>query len=316
MPFRRKRPGSRDPRRLGWRQQSHVQGAPCLGPLRRYIASSRPMTCVDWSARKSTRSSSPTSARAFARLVRDDGASPGGHRLRHAGEFAVAGRGVRRRRGGPGSRRHPDRAGVHRSAVLRLRSARLPGRDVHRQPQPGRLQRHQAVPRRRQAGRQGHRADHHQRRGDRRRARLRRRRAAPISDRDVLADYGEFLRSLVDSAELRPLRVAVDAGNGMAGHTTPAVLGPIPSITLLPLYFELDGTFPNHEANPLDPANLVDLQATCWRPAPTSGWRSTVTPTAASSSTSGAGRCRRRRSPHWWPRANSAARSAPRSSTT
>jgi phosphomannomutase len=82
-----------------------------------------------------------------------------------------------------------------------------------------------------------------------------------VSERDVLADYGEFLRSLVDLAELRPLRVAVDAGNGMGGHTTPAVLGAIPSITLLPLYFELDGTFPNHEANPLEPANLVDLQA-------------------------------------------------------
>src|SRR6478752_6698360 len=81
------------------------------------------------------------------------------------------------------------------------------------------------------------------------------------TDRDVLADYGGFLRSLVDLTELRPLRVAVDAGNGMGGHTTPAVLGAIPSITLLPLYFELDGTFPNHEANPLDPANLVDLQA-------------------------------------------------------
>jgi phosphomannomutase len=82
-----------------------------------------------------------------------------------------------------------------------------------------------------------------------------------LSDRDVLADYGAFLRSLVDLSELRPLRVAVDAGNGMAGHTTPAVLGPIESITLLPLYFELDGTFPHHEANPLDPANLFDLQA-------------------------------------------------------
>ncbi|MET0758687.1 MAG: phosphomannomutase/phosphoglucomutase [Mycobacterium sp.] len=81
-----------------------------------------------------------------------------------------------------------------------------------------------------------------------------------IHDRDVLADYGEFLRSLVDLSGLRPLRVAVDAGNGMAGHTTPGVLGPIPSITLEPLYFELDGTFPNHEANPLDSANLVDLQ--------------------------------------------------------
>jgi phosphomannomutase len=80
------------------------------------------------------------------------------------------------------------------------------------------------------------------------------------SDRDVLGDYADFLRSLVTTSGLRPLRVAVDAGNGMAGHTAPAVLGAIGSITLLPLYFELDGTFPNHEANPLDPANLVDLQ--------------------------------------------------------
>ncbi len=81
-----------------------------------------------------------------------------------------------------------------------------------------------------------------------------------VRDQDVLADYGQFLRSLVDMAELRPLRVAVDAGNGMAGHTTPAVLGPISPLTLLPLYFELDGSFPNHEANPLEPSNLVDLQ--------------------------------------------------------
>ncbi|GBG37021.1 phosphomannomutase/phosphoglucomutase [Mycobacterium montefiorense] len=81
-----------------------------------------------------------------------------------------------------------------------------------------------------------------------------------IGDRDVLADYGEFLRSLVQTSGLRPLRVAVDAGNGMAGHTAPAVLGAIGSITLLPLYFELDGSFPNHEANPLDAANLLDLQ--------------------------------------------------------
>ena len=81
-----------------------------------------------------------------------------------------------------------------------------------------------------------------------------------VRDADVLDDYGRFLRSLVDVADLRPLRVAVDAGNGMAGHTAPAVLGGIGSLTLLPLFFELDGTFPNHEANPLDPANLVDLQ--------------------------------------------------------
>jgi phosphomannomutase len=82
-----------------------------------------------------------------------------------------------------------------------------------------------------------------------------------VTDKDVLAEYGDFLRSLVDTSGLRPLRVAVDAGNGMAGHTAPAVLGAIDSLTVLPLYFELDGTFPNHEANPLDPANLADLQA-------------------------------------------------------
>lgn len=81
------------------------------------------------------------------------------------------------------------------------------------------------------------------------------------TDRDVLADYGDFLRSLVDISGARTLHVAVDAGNGMAGHTTPGVLGPISAITLSPLFFELDGNFPNHEANPLDPANLVDLQA-------------------------------------------------------
>jgi phosphomannomutase len=85
-------------------------------------------------------------------------------------------------------------------------------------------------------------------------------RPGTVTDRDVLFDYGAFLRSLVATAGMRPLRVAVDAGNGMAGHTTPAVLAAIDSITLLPLYFELDGSFPNHEANPLDPANLLDLQ--------------------------------------------------------
>lgn len=85
--------------------------------------------------------------------------------------------------------------------------------------------------------------------------------AGSVTDRDVLAEYGDFLRSLVQLSGARRLRVAVDAGNGMAGHTTPAVLGEISSITLAPLYFELDGNFPNHEANPLDPENLRDLQA-------------------------------------------------------
>ncbi len=84
--------------------------------------------------------------------------------------------------------------------------------------------------------------------------------AGTASTKDVLEEYASYLRGLVDLAALRPLKVAVDAGNGMGGHTAPAVFGPMP-LDVLPLYFELDGTFPNHEANPLDPANLVDLQA-------------------------------------------------------
>jgi phosphomannomutase len=80
-----------------------------------------------------------------------------------------------------------------------------------------------------------------------------------ITEQDVLADYASFVRGLVDLSQLRPLKVAVDAGNGMGGHTVPAVFDVLP-IDLVPLFFELDGSFPNHEANPLDPANLVDLQ--------------------------------------------------------
>ncbi len=85
------------------------------------------------------------------------------------------------------------------------------------------------------------------------------------SDRDLLGEYAAHLRSLVDLSGSRPLKVVVDAGNGMAGLTAPAVLGgeaglrPLP-LDVVPMYFELDGTFPNHEANPLEPANLVDLQ--------------------------------------------------------
>jgi phosphomannomutase len=85
-----------------------------------------------------------------------------------------------------------------------------------------------------------------------------------VSEVNVLVDYARYLRELVDLSTSRPLTVVVDAGNGMAGYTVPAVLGdsvlsPLP-LKILPLYFELDGSFPNHEANPLEPANLVDLQ--------------------------------------------------------
>jgi phosphomannomutase len=76
---------------------------------------------------------------------------------------------------------------------------------------------------------------------------------------DLLPGYASYLKHLVDLSGIRPLTVAVDAGNGMAGHTVPTVFEGLP-ITLVPLYFELDGSFPHHEPNPIDPANLADLR--------------------------------------------------------
>jgi phosphomannomutase len=81
-----------------------------------------------------------------------------------------------------------------------------------------------------------------------------------MTTRDLLSGYAAYLKTLVDLSGIRPLKVAVDAGNGMAGHTVPKVFEGLP-IELVPLYFELDGTFPNHEANPIDPKNLIDLQS-------------------------------------------------------
>ena len=80
-----------------------------------------------------------------------------------------------------------------------------------------------------------------------------------ITHTDLLPGYAEYLKKLVDISDIRPLKVVVDAGNGMAGHTVPRVFEGLP-LKVVPLYFELDGTFPNHEANPIDPENLRDLQ--------------------------------------------------------
>jgi phosphomannomutase len=77
--------------------------------------------------------------------------------------------------------------------------------------------------------------------------------------RSLLSDYAEYLLSLVDLHAMRHLKIVIDAGNGMAGYTVPAVFENL-DVEVIPLYFDLDGTFPNHEANPIDPANLKDLQ--------------------------------------------------------
>jgi phosphomannomutase len=90
---------------------------------------------------------------------------------------------------------------------------------------------------------------------------------APMAMRNVgvekqqsmLADYVGHLLTLVDVSAIRPLKIVIDAGNGMGGYTAPAVFERL-NADVVELYFELDGTFPNHEANPIEPANLVDLQ--------------------------------------------------------
>ena len=80
-----------------------------------------------------------------------------------------------------------------------------------------------------------------------------------VEQRDILGDYAAHCREFIDPSLLRPVKVAIDAGNGMAGKTVPMVFEPLP-FEIVPLYFELDGTFPNHPANPIEPENLADLQ--------------------------------------------------------
>ncbi len=84
------------------------------------------------------------------------------------------------------------------------------------------------------------------------------------TEQDMLVDYSKHLRALVPLEGIRELSVVIDTGNGMGGFTVPAVLGgqvldPLP-LQIDEMYFELDGSFPNHEANPIDPENLRDLQ--------------------------------------------------------
>jgi phosphomannomutase len=80
------------------------------------------------------------------------------------------------------------------------------------------------------------------------------------SQRELISEYAEHVRSFVDASQMKPLRIAVDAGNGMAGLVAPPVFEGLP-IDVVPLFFELDGTFPNHPANPIEAENLRDLQA-------------------------------------------------------
>ncbi len=80
-----------------------------------------------------------------------------------------------------------------------------------------------------------------------------------LTERDILDDYTSHMVSLIDRDKLRPLRIAIDAGNGMAGITVPRVFRDLP-VQVTPMYFEPDGTFPNHPANPIEPENIAELR--------------------------------------------------------
>ena len=80
-----------------------------------------------------------------------------------------------------------------------------------------------------------------------------------VEQKDVVKDWNQHILSFVRRME--PLHVVIDAANGMAGKMLPPILAELP-IRATELYFKLDGSFPNHEANPLNPENLRDLQQT------------------------------------------------------
>jgi phosphomannomutase len=85
-------------------------------------------------------------------------------------------------------------------------------------------------------------------------------RTGTVTERKVLDDFAAHCLSFIDAASIRPLKLVVDAGNGMAGKVLPRVFGKLPQVSLVPMFFELDGTFPNHDANPLEQANIADLK--------------------------------------------------------
>jgi phosphomannomutase len=84
-------------------------------------------------------------------------------------------------------------------------------------------------------------------------------RKGEVIKRDVADDYVKHVLSFIDVSKVKPLKVVADAGNGMAGMLLPKVFAHLPC-ELVPLYFELDGTFPHHPASPIEPENMVDLQ--------------------------------------------------------
>ena len=81
-----------------------------------------------------------------------------------------------------------------------------------------------------------------------------------ITQRDILPDFSQHVLSFIDVGKIKPFKIVIDAGNGMGGRIVPDVFAKLPC-EVIPMYFELDGSFPNHPANPIEPDNIRDLQA-------------------------------------------------------
>ena len=138
----------------------------------------------------------------------------------------------------------------------------VPGRDVHREPQPGALQRHQAVPGGRGAGRPGHRAGRHPRRCAEAGVPAYDGTPGTVTQRDLLGDYAAYLQGPGAGDPRHPAADGRRRRRQRDGRATvPAGASADLPLDVTAMYFELDGSFPNHEANPIDPANLRDLQA-------------------------------------------------------
>ena len=213
-------------------------------------------------------------------------------------------------------------AGLASTDLLYFASGSLQpaGRDVHRVAQPGQVQRHQDVPGRRGADQPGHRAGPGagRRPGDpgRRRPGSPPTRRGTVTERNLLADYADYLRSLVDLSGIRPLHVVVDAGNGMAGYTVPGGVRRAAAAHRGAVLRARRHVSPTTRRTRWSRPTWSTCSRRSAAPAPTSGWPSTVTPTAVSSSTSGASRSRPARSPRWSPAGNCAGTRARPSCTT
>jgi len=81
-----------------------------------------------------------------------------------------------------------------------------------------------------------------------------------VSQRDILPAFVEHVLGFIEPSKIKPLKMVIDAGNGMAGKIIPDVFSQLPC-EIIPMYFELDGSFPNHPANPIELDNIRDLQA-------------------------------------------------------